>query len=160
MPWPEDSGGPPRPSHSGRLVLASGSLRPSPSATSSSRSCTSSSGSAVSPTAYRILCLRFACLVRLSLGSATDARLDTGGWLALTRQGLSPRKIRQASLGATTTNLTGALILRVWVEREVRTIDELFSHRFYRLPRKRGGARLRGRKHHGFPKASWPIIPK
>jgi hypothetical protein len=27
-------------------------------------------------------------LVRLSLGSATDARLDTGGWLTLTRQGL------------------------------------------------------------------------
>jgi len=44
----------------------------------------------VTPTAYRILCLRFACLVRLSLCSATDARLDTGGWLALTRQGLSP----------------------------------------------------------------------
>lgn len=31
------------------------------------------------------------------------ATLDTGGWLALTRRGLSPRKIRQASLGATTT---------------------------------------------------------
>ncbi|MGH8614995.1 MAG: hypothetical protein ACREYF_23975, partial [Gammaproteobacteria bacterium] len=29
--------------------------------------------------------------------------LDTGGWLALTRQGLSPCKIRQASLGAITT---------------------------------------------------------
>jgi len=30
----------------------------------------------VAPTAYRILCLRFARLVRRSLGSATDARLD------------------------------------------------------------------------------------
>jgi hypothetical protein len=100
MPWPEDSGGPPHPHPFGCLVLASGSLRPSPSATSLSRSCTSSSGIAVSPTAYRILCLRFACLVRLSLCSATDARLDTGGWLALTRQGLSPCKIRQAFLGA------------------------------------------------------------
>ena len=49
----------------------------------------------VTPTAYRILCLRFARLVRRpSGGSATDARLDTGGWLALTRRGLSPRKKR------------------------------------------------------------------
>jgi len=31
-----------------------------------------------------------------------DARLDTGGWLALTRQGLSPCKRRQACLGART----------------------------------------------------------
>jgi len=34
--------------------------------------------------------------------SATDARLDTGGWLALTRRGLSPRKKRRACLGAIT----------------------------------------------------------
>ena len=34
--------------------------------------------------------------------SATDARLDTGGWLTLTQQGLSPCKIRQAYLGAIT----------------------------------------------------------
>jgi hypothetical protein len=31
-------------------------------------------------------------------GSAMDARLDTGGWLPLTRQGLSPCKRRQAFL--------------------------------------------------------------
>jgi uncharacterized protein YutE (UPF0331/DUF86 family) len=54
----------------------------------------------VTPTAYRMLCLRFACLVRRSLGSATDARLDTGGWLALARQGLSPCKMRRACPGA------------------------------------------------------------
>ncbi|MCU7936737.1 MAG: hypothetical protein KZQ99_18000, partial [Candidatus Thiodiazotropha sp. (ex Dulcina madagascariensis)] len=30
------------------------------------------------------------------------ATLDTGGWLALTRQGLPPCKIHQASLGALT----------------------------------------------------------
>ncbi len=52
-----------------------------------------------------MLCLRFACLVRPSFDSATDARLDTGGWLTLTRQGLSPCKIRQASLGAITLEL-------------------------------------------------------
>jgi hypothetical protein len=61
----------------------------------------------VTPTAYRMLCLRFACFVRPSLDSATDARLDTGGWLALTRPGLSPSKIRRASPGAITSKLTG-----------------------------------------------------
>ena len=67
------------------------------------RSCTSTSGYAATPTAYRILCLRFTCLVRQRpVDSATGARLDTGGWLALTRQGLSPCKIRQAFLGAVT----------------------------------------------------------
>ena len=39
-------------------------------------------------------------------GSAMDARLDTGGWLILTRQGLSPCKRRQAYLGAITLELT------------------------------------------------------
>jgi len=38
--------------------------------------------------------------------SATDARLDTGGWLALTRRGLSPRKKRRAYLGAITVKLS------------------------------------------------------
>jgi hypothetical protein len=74
-------------------------LKPSASATSLFRSCTSTSGCAVTPTAYRMLCLRFAHLVRrVDHDSAMDARLDTGGWLALTRQGLSPCKIRQAFL--------------------------------------------------------------
>ncbi len=61
------------------------------------------SGSAISPTACRILCVRFVCFVRgNSTRSATDATLDTGGWLNLTRQGLSPCKMHQASLGALT----------------------------------------------------------
>jgi hypothetical protein len=46
MPRPEDSGGPPHPHHSGCFVLTSGTLKPSPSATSLSRSCTSTSGCA------------------------------------------------------------------------------------------------------------------
>ncbi len=75
-------------------------INPSASAKTKSRSCTSTSGCATTPTAYRILCLRFARLVHHSFGSATDARLDTGGWLTLTRQGLSPRKMRRALLGA------------------------------------------------------------
>jgi hypothetical protein len=75
-------------------------IKPSASAKTKSRSCTSTSGCATTPTAYRILCLRFARLVHRSFGSATHARLDTGGWLTLTRQGLSPRKMRRALLGA------------------------------------------------------------
>ncbi|MGH8653454.1 MAG: hypothetical protein ACREYE_15380, partial [Gammaproteobacteria bacterium] len=35
----------------------------------------------VTPTAYRILCVRFACFVRRSLDFSTDATLDTG-WVA------------------------------------------------------------------------------
>jgi hypothetical protein len=46
--------------------------------------------------------LRPSCSPWLSHDSAMDARLETGGWLALTRQGLSPRKRRQALLGART----------------------------------------------------------
>jgi hypothetical protein len=67
------------------------------------RSCTSTSGHAVVPTAYRILCLRLDCFVhRYDIDSATDPRLHTGSWPSLTRQGLAPCKIRRASLGAIT----------------------------------------------------------
>jgi hypothetical protein len=109
MPRPEDSGGPPRPSPSGRLVLASGTLKPSPSATSSSRSCTSTKGERGHPYGLQdTLCTLRPSRVRShqSSYSAMDATLDTGGWLALPRQGLSPGKHRQASLGAITTQLT------------------------------------------------------
>jgi hypothetical protein len=79
-------------------------LTPSASATSAFRSCTSTSGCAVTPAAYRIRCLRFVHLVHRESphDSAMDARLATGGGLALTRQGLSPCKRRQALLGAIT----------------------------------------------------------
>ena len=68
------------------------------------------SGHAVAPTAYRILCVRFVHFVRPLplLGSSADATLDTGGWLALTRPGLSPGKMRQAYLGAITCEVRGA----------------------------------------------------
>ena len=101
MPRPVDSGGSPHP-RLFRVLLCClrWAIKPSASAKTKSRSCTSTSGCATTPAAYRILCLRFARLVHRSLGSATDARLDTGGWLALTRRGLSPRKMRRALLGA------------------------------------------------------------
>ena len=46
----------------------------------------------------------------LSLNSATGATLDTGEWLTLTRQGLSPCKMHQASLDA----LTPAFAAVLW----------------------------------------------
>ena len=92
MPRPEDSGGPapPRQSRMGACCLRERSNPRRPQ--SPCRSCTSTSGDAAPPAAYRILCLRFVHLVRQGRDpdSARDARLDTGGWLALTRQGLSP----------------------------------------------------------------------
>ena len=67
------------------------------------------SGYAVTPTACKILCVRFVCLVRrISTHSATDATLDTGDWLNLTGQGLSPCKVHQASLGALTSIVSRA----------------------------------------------------
>jgi hypothetical protein len=39
--------------------------------------------------------------------SATDARLDTGGWVALIRRGLAPRKKRRAYFGAITVGFSG-----------------------------------------------------
>src|SRR3970040_2680004 len=84
-------------------------LKPSPSAIRISK-LYQLSGHTVSPTAYRILCVRFTSFVRQhnTSGSAVSATLDTGGWLALSRPGLSPGKMRQAYLGAITSPLDGA----------------------------------------------------
>lgn len=86
---------------SGCFVLPSSALKPSATSTTF-RSCNSSSGSAISPTAYWILCVRLPHLLFAVACSAMRSTLDTGGWLALTRQGLSPRKIRRASPSAIT----------------------------------------------------------
>ncbi len=108
MPRPEDSGGPAPPRHVGWARVAFGSVKTLGVRNKPCRSCTSTSGDAAPPAAYRMLCLRFAHLVRREFphDSAMDARLDTGGWLALTRQGLSPCKRRQACLGARTPGFT------------------------------------------------------
>ncbi len=45
--------------------------------------------------------------------SATGATLNTGGWLALSRPGLSPGKMRQASLGAITLRSATAFSARL-----------------------------------------------
>src|SRR2546425_8334056 len=104
MPWPEDSGGPAPPRHYGCARVAFGSVKTLGVRNKPFRSCPSTAGCAVTPTASRILGRRFVHLVRrvYAPDSALDARLDTGGWLALPRQGLSPCKRRQACLGAIT----------------------------------------------------------
>lgn len=106
MPQPEDSGGHPHPHPDGCFMLASGTLKPSPSAIRISK-LYQLSGHAVAPAAYRILCVRFTSFVRQhdTSGSAVGATLDTGGWLALSRPGLSPGKMRQAYLGAITNSV-------------------------------------------------------
>nr|MCU0809107.1 hypothetical protein [Candidatus Contendobacter sp.] len=54
--------------------------------------------------------------------SATDPRLDTGGWLALARRGLAPRKKCRALLGAITLKLS---CLRRRVQARTATIVRL-----------------------------------
>jgi hypothetical protein len=107
MPWPEDSGGPAPPRHDGGARVACGSVKTLGVRNTPFRRCPSTSGCAVTPTASRIRGRRFVPLVRRVYDhvSAMDARRDTGGWLALTRQGLSPCKRRQACLGAITLGL-------------------------------------------------------
>jgi hypothetical protein len=100
LPWPVDSGGPPPARQGAGLGLPAGAGTPSASAPSASRSCTRTAGGALTPTASRRHGLRFAHLVRRGPhhDSAMDARLATGGGLALPPQGLSLCKRRQACL--------------------------------------------------------------
>src|SRR5918992_4946508 len=111
MPWPEDSGGPPHPRQNGCFVLPSGTLKPSASATSSSRSCTRTKGERGLPYGLQDTLPTLSPSCSQPLGcSATDPRLDTGGWLTLvkkpydlfSRQGLSPCKMRRAFPSAIT----------------------------------------------------------
>ena len=104
MPQPEDSGRSPHPRHlPGRFVLASGTLKPWPSATSLFRSCTNFQGTRLPlrPTGFPV----YASPVLFGYSPSClrhSATLDMGRWLALARPGLTPSKIRQASLGAAT----------------------------------------------------------
>ncbi|MGH8655031.1 MAG: hypothetical protein ACREYE_23950, partial [Gammaproteobacteria bacterium] len=63
------------------------------------------------------------CFVRRSLDSSTDATLDTGGWLALTRQGLSPCKMRRAFPSAIT------LKTELLTPEEIAQLAELLAAR-------------------------------
>jgi len=57
-------------------------LQPSATETSSFRSDTSTSGSAISPTACMILCVRFTCFVRSALAELRHRRNTRYGWVA------------------------------------------------------------------------------
>ena len=71
-----------------------------------------------------ILCVRFTCFVHSAWrNSATGATLDTGGWLTLTRRGLAPRKMHQASLGALRLYSLG-LRLQETINLQVGDIDK------------------------------------
>jgi hypothetical protein len=111
LPQPEDASGPAPPRPDGGARGACGSVQTLGVRNKPLRSCTRTAGCAVTPTASRIRCLRSGHLVRrvYAPDSAMDARLDTGGWLALTRQGLSPCKRRQACLDAITPGMSRAL---------------------------------------------------
>ncbi len=89
------------------FVLASGPLRPSPSALAIS-GLYQASGNAVFLVAYVIPCVRFNCLVRRFRASVTIATLGTNDWLGLVRQRLSLCKKRQALLGAPTDRVSRA----------------------------------------------------
>jgi len=100
LPRPVDSGGPAQPCHRGWSCRACGMRSHPRHPPEPCRRCTSTAGDAAPPTASRMLCLRLVHRVRHAQDhdSAMDARRDPGGWLTLTRQGLSPCKRRQACL--------------------------------------------------------------
>ena len=110
MPWPVDSGGPSHPRPSGCSCVAFGERehprRPQHAhfeavpALQGARSPLRPAGFSVDASPILFAVFRH--------GSAMDARLDTGGWLILTRQGLSPCKRRQAFLGARTPGFSRA----------------------------------------------------
>jgi hypothetical protein len=103
MPRPVDSGGPSYPRHFGYfLCCLRCTLKPSASATTPFEAVPALQG-ARHPYGLQDTLSTLRPLCSPPLGdSATDARLDTGGWLTLARRGLSPRKKRRAWLGAIT----------------------------------------------------------
>ena len=100
LPRPADSGGPAPPRPDGGARVACGSVHTRGVRLQPWRSCPSTAGCAVPHTASRLRWLRFVPRVRhvYHHDSAMDARLATGGWLALTRPGLAPCQRRQACL--------------------------------------------------------------
>jgi hypothetical protein len=99
LPRPADAGGPAPPRPGGGARGAFGSVQTLGSRHQPGRRGPSTAGDAAPPAASRIRWRRCGHLGHRSDGSAMDARRDTGGWLTLPRQGLSPCKRRQAYLG-------------------------------------------------------------
>ncbi len=114
MPQPDDSGGPSHPCHfSDASVSASvyvktlADLNLHFEAVPTLRVCGYPYGLQDS------LCTLHLSCSQDSTHSATDATLDTGGWLNLSGQGLAPCKVHQASLGALTTKPSGGAAVQL-----------------------------------------------
>jgi hypothetical protein len=107
MPWPVDSGGPPHPRpirmlRVGFVHVKTLAVRNNPISKLYQLFRTRGHPYGLQDS---LSTLRLSCS---PCDSSTDARLDTGRWLSLARQGLSPRKIRQAFPGAITFWVRGA----------------------------------------------------
>ena len=90
---------PPSSSHIELFVLDSAFLKASPTAFRNDEA-NMSSGGVIRPVAHEFLCVRLNPIVRSWRYSSGTATLDTGGWLGLPRQGLSPCKLTTSFLGA------------------------------------------------------------
>jgi hypothetical protein len=88
-------------------------------------------------------------------GSSTDARLDTGGWLTLTRRGLSPRKIRRAFPGAITFWVRSASF-SVFLNPRVRVVYAAIVKEVYHSPHASRSNTTRFRQLPRFPRFDNP----
>ena len=131
------------------LVLPSADVKPLGIRINSFRSCTSTSGCAVTPAACRILCLRFAHLLFAAiLALLRIGRKTRYGWLAKPYPtGTFTLQDTPSFLGATTTKLRGAALVTRPLERQVSQMlmEQHTSPAFLR----RGGEGLARAK--GFP---------
>ena len=107
MPQPDDSGGHPHPRHFRMLHFGFGYVK-----TLANLNFHFEAVPTLRVYGYPYGLQDSLCTLRLDCSqdftrSASDATLDTGGWLNLTGQGLAPCKVHQASLGALTSQITG-----------------------------------------------------
>ena len=127
MPRPDDSAGSPHPLPSRVLLCCLRcTLKPSASGTDYIEAVPALQGarSPLRPTGFSVYV--YLTILFTITGSSMRSTLDTGGWLALSRQGLSPCKIRRALPSAITAQLSGASDSEHPLELMVKCI-----HRFY-----------------------------
>ncbi len=106
---PDDSAGSPHPSPSRVLLCCLRcTLKPSASGSDLVEAVPALQGSRppLRPTGFSVYA--YLTILFAITGSSMRSTLDTGGWLTLSRQGLSPRKIRRASPSAITTRVWSA----------------------------------------------------
>ena len=118
---------------SGALVLPSVYVKTLGVRDYSSRSCTSTSGCASPLRATG--CSVYASPALFAAIKATPPRTQTryGGWLALTRRGLSPRKKRRAYLGATTIKIQQSGNQQIQIDSTLAYLIPFNESLFYEL---------------------------